>query len=125
MKHMPASGQLANLLQLYVERFNRHDWGGVRELTTADARLLVADGFAGRLVDSPYFTEYERRAGEWQMRLGEVDGETVIIDLRRDETGWKPHSIVRIETAGDRVIRIADYVFCAWLLLAADSVVVS
>jgi len=59
------------------------------------------------------------------MRLGEVDGEPVIIDLRRDEAGWKPHSIVRLEFAGDRIARIADYVFCAWLLPAADSVVVT
>jgi hypothetical protein len=59
------------------------------------------------------------------MRLGEVDGELVIIDLRRDEAVWKPHSIVRLEFAGDRIARIADYVFCAWLLPAADSVVVT
>jgi RNA polymerase sigma-70 factor (ECF subfamily) len=97
----------------------------VRELTSADARLLVADGFAGRLADSPYFTEYKRRLGEWQMRLGEVDGEPVIIDFRRDETGWKPHSIVRLEIAGDRITRIADYVFCSWVLPSADSLVLS
>ena len=84
---LPVPPKISKLLQLYVERFNRRDWVGVRELATADARLLVADGFAGRLADSPYFTEYERRAGEWQMRLGEVDGESVIIDLRRGKTG--------------------------------------
>ena len=121
----PVPPKVSKLLQLYVERFNRRDWNGVRELATADARLLVADGFAGRLADSPYFTEYERRAGEWQMRVGEVDGETVIIDLRRDETGWRPHSIIRLEFAGDRVSRIADYVFCSWLLPAAESVLVA
>ena len=124
-KKLPVLPETSKLLQLYIERFNRRDWDGVRELTTSDARLLVADGFAGRLADSPYFTEYDRRAGEWQMRLGEVDGEPVIIDLRRDEAGWKPHSIVRLEFAGDRIARIADYVFCAWLLPAADSVVVT
>ena len=119
----PRSLDTSRLLQLYVERFNQHDWDGVRELTSADARLLVADGFAGRLADSPYFTEYERRSGQWQMRLGEADGEPVIIDFRRDETGWKPHSIVRIEISGERITRIADYVFCSWVLPAADSLV--
>jgi len=122
---LPVPPKISKLLQLYVERFNRRDWVGVRELATADARLLVADGFAGRLADSPYFTEYERRADEWQMRLGEVDGESVIIDLRRGKTGWQPHSIIRLEFAGDRVSRIADYVFCPWLLPAAESVVVA
>ena len=118
----PRSPETAELLQLYVERFNRQDWDGVRKLTSADARLLVADGFAGRLADSPYFTEYERRAGEWKKRLGEVDGEPVIIDFRLDETGWKQHSIVRLEIAGGRITRIADYFFCSWLLPSAESV---
>jgi RNA polymerase sigma-70 factor (ECF subfamily) len=113
---------LSQLLQLYVDRFNQCDWDGVRELTSADARLLVADGFAGRLADAPYFSEYERRVGEWRMSVGEVDGEPVIIDLRRDQSGWKPHSMVRIEVVAGRVTRIADYVFCPWLLSAATSV---
>src|ERR671925_2443409 len=43
------------LLDLYVERFNRQDWDGVRELITADARLQVADRFMGRLADTGYF----------------------------------------------------------------------
>src|SRR6266566_5323638 len=50
-----ASAEVTRLLHLYVERFNRRDWDGVRELIAADARLLVADRFAGRLADSPYF----------------------------------------------------------------------
>jgi len=116
---------LPELLQLYVDRFNQCDWDGVRELTSADARLLVADGFAGRLADAPYFSEYERRVGEWQMSVGEVDGEPVIIDLRRDQGEWKAHSIVRIEAAAGRVTRIADYVFCPWLSPAATSVQVA
>jgi len=123
-KERPLPTQVSKLLQLYVERFNRRDWNGVRELTSADARLLVADGFAGRLTDAPYFSEYEARAGEWQMRVGTVDGEPVIIGLRRDGTAWKPHWIIRIELAGDRITRIADYVFCDWVLSAADSVLV-
>jgi RNA polymerase sigma-70 factor, ECF subfamily len=50
-KDLPVSPEISKLLQLYVERFNRRDWDGVRELTPADARLLIADGFAGRLAD--------------------------------------------------------------------------
>jgi len=34
-------------MQLYVDHFNRRDWDGVRELISADARLTVADRFAG------------------------------------------------------------------------------
>src|SRR5262249_58587823 len=45
----PARPEVLQLLQLYVERFNRRDWDGARELISAEARLLVADCFAGRL----------------------------------------------------------------------------
>ena len=54
-----ANPELTQVLQLYVERFNRRDWNGLRELIAADARLRVADAFAGKLVDSPYFGNYE------------------------------------------------------------------
>src|SRR5262249_23660067 len=36
-----ANPEMSRLLHLYVERFNRRDWDGLRELITADARLLV------------------------------------------------------------------------------------
>ena len=45
---------------LYVERFNRHDWDGLRQLIAADARLQVADRFSGSFADAPYFSQYER-----------------------------------------------------------------
>jgi RNA polymerase sigma-70 factor, ECF subfamily len=82
---------LAQLLHLYVERFNRRDWDGLRELIAADARLRVADRFVGRLVDSPYFGNYERWTVPWRMAVGEVDGEPVIIRLQRDAEGWTPN----------------------------------
>src|SRR5262245_19371080 len=47
------------ILRLYVERFNRRDWDGLRELISADARLLVADRFSGRLAEAGYFGDYE------------------------------------------------------------------
>jgi RNA polymerase sigma-70 factor (ECF subfamily) len=74
-----ASREAMELLRRYVDLFNQRDWDGVRELTSADARLRVADCFAGRLVDSPYFVEYERPMIPWRMALGDVDGETVVI----------------------------------------------
>lgn len=61
--------ELGDLLRRYVELFNRQDWDGVRELTSADARLRVTECFAGRLVDSPYFIEYERPIIPWQWAM--------------------------------------------------------
>lgn len=40
---MRPHSQSHRLLRLYVERFNRQDWDGLREPISADARLLVAD----------------------------------------------------------------------------------
>jgi RNA polymerase sigma-70 factor (ECF subfamily) len=108
------------LLRLYVDRFNRRDWQGVRELASADARLRVADCFAGRLADSPYFVEYERPIIPWRMALGEADGETVIVILRDDPEGQVPFSAIRIGLAGGRVFSITDYIKCSWILETAS-----
>jgi RNA polymerase sigma-70 factor (ECF subfamily) len=119
-----ASPEAVELLRLYVERFNRRDWDGVRELTSADARLRVADCFAGRLADSPYFVEYERPIVPWRMALGDVDGETVVVILRDDLPEPTPFSFIRLDVAGDRIVRIADYIKCPWVLQGAASVTV-
>ena len=108
------------LLRLYVDRFNRRDWQGVRELASADARLRVADCFAGRLVDSPYFVEYERPIIAWRMALGEADRETVVVILRDDPRGAVPFSAIRIGLADGRVASITDYIKCPWVLETAS-----
>jgi RNA polymerase sigma-70 factor, ECF subfamily len=117
-----ASPETLELLRAYVDRFNRRDWDGVRELTSADARLCVADCFAGRLIDSPYFVEYERPIIPWRMALGEVDGETAVIIMRDDADGLTPFSAIRLDVAGNRIVRITDYIKCPWVLDAAASV---
>jgi len=117
-----ASPELKQILQLYVDRFNRRDWDGVRELTRADARLRVAERFAGKLVDAPYFANYERWPWPWKLAVGEVDGEVVVIILKRGADAWRPHSVVRIDVVGQRIEHIVDYIHCPWLLPAAASV---
>jgi RNA polymerase sigma-70 factor (ECF subfamily) len=121
----PKNVKLAQLLRLYVDRFNQRDWDGVRELIAADARLQVADRFLGPLSESPYFGNYERLTFEWRMAVGEVDGEPVIIRLHRETDGWTPQAIVRLEVTDRRVARILDYGHCPWILTAATSVVVA
>jgi RNA polymerase sigma-70 factor (ECF subfamily) len=116
--------EISRLLHLYVERFNRRDWDGLRDLITADARLLVADRFAGALKDAPYFSRYERMTMPWRMAAGEVDGEMAIITLRRDNGIWTPYSFVSIQTAGPLIARLVDYLHCPWVLWAAESVAV-
>ena len=121
----PRRPELTRVLHLYVERFNRRDWDGLRELITADARLKVADAFEGRLADSPYFGNYERWSMPWRMASGEVDGEPVVIMLRRGADAWTPYGVVRLEVVNQRVERITDYVHCPWVLEAATSTVLA
>jgi RNA polymerase sigma-70 factor, ECF subfamily len=117
-----ASPELKRIMQLYVDRFNRRDWDGVRELTSADARLRVAERFAGKLADAPYFANYERWPWTWKLAVGEVDGEPVVIILQRGADTWMPHSAIRLDVIGQRIEGIVDYVHCPWLLPAAASV---
>jgi RNA polymerase sigma-70 factor (ECF subfamily) len=119
-----ATPENKKILQLYVERFNRHDWDGLRELISADARLLVADRFAGRLVDAGYFGVYERMRVTWRLTLGEVDGEPSVILLNLREGGWEIEGIVRLDLAADgHIERISDYQHCPWTLTAGSLVV--
>jgi RNA polymerase sigma-70 factor (ECF subfamily) len=126
------------VLRLYVERFNRRDWDGLRELISADAKLRVADCFDGRLEDSPYFGEYERWRTTWRLALGEVEGETALIILRLGDSGdWIPVAPIHIEFEGvgadgaeldgaggepGRITRILDCVHCPWVLDTAANV---
>jgi len=117
------NAEMSKLLHLYVERFNRRDWDGLRELIADDAQLRVADRFAGRLDASPYFGNYERWTAPWRMAVGEVDGEPVVVMLRKDANDWTPMSFVRLEVVNGRIERIADFAHCPWILAAATSVV--
>lgn len=120
-----ASPELKRIMQLYIERFNRRDWDGVRELTSADARLNVAERFAGKFADAPYFYNYERWPWPWKLALGELDGEPVVIILQRGADTWTPHSAIRFEVIGQRIGRIVDYIHCPWVLAAAANVTVA
>ncbi len=112
------------ILQLYVERFNRHDWDGLRELISADARLLVADRFSGRLADAGYLGVYERMRVTWRLTLGEVDGESSIILLNLRDDAWEIEGIIRLNVAADgQIERISDYQHCPWILTAGSIVV--
>lgn len=117
-----ASPELQRVMQLYVERFNRRDWDGVRELTSADARLNVAERFIGKFADAPYFYNYERWPWPWKLALGEVDGEPVVLVLQRGPDTWTPYSVIRFVVTGHRIESIVDYIHCPWVLGAATSI---
>lgn len=112
------------ILHLYVQRFNRRDWDDLRELISADARLLVADRFSGRFADSGYLGVYERMRQTWRLTLGEVDGEPLIVLLNLRDGAWEIEGIVRLNAGPDgRIERISDYQHCPWTLTAGSIVV--
>ena len=112
------------ILHLYVERFNRRDWDGLRELISADARLLVADRFSGRFAESGYLGVYERMPQTWRLALGEVETEPSIILLNLRDGAWEIEGIIRLNVGPDgRIERISDYQHCPWTLTAGSIVV--
>jgi len=117
-----ATPELKRVMQFSVERFNRRDWDGVRELITADARLNVAERFAGKFSDAPYFFNYERWPVPWKLAVGDVDGEPVVIMLERGADTWASHSIVRLTVIGEQIEHIVDYAHCPWVVPAAAAV---
>jgi RNA polymerase sigma-70 factor, ECF subfamily len=116
--------QNQEILRLYVERFNRQDWDGLRELISADARLLVADRYAGSFADGDYLGVYSRMRVTWRLALGEVDGEPAIVLLHVHDGAWAIEGVIRVEVGADgRIQRISDYQHCPWLLTAGSIVV--
>jgi RNA polymerase sigma-70 factor (ECF subfamily) len=117
-----ASPELQKVMRLYVDRFNRRDWDGVRELISADARLNVIDRFTGKFADAPYFFNYNNWPWAWKLAIGELEGEPVIIVLQRGADTWTTYSVIRMNVADGRVERIVDYIHCPWLIPTAESV---
>ncbi|MBV9770799.1 MAG: RNA polymerase sigma factor [Bryobacterales bacterium] len=112
------------ILQLYVERFNSRDWDGLRELISADARLLVVDRYSGSFAAGGYLGVYSRMQVTWRLTVGEVDGEPSIILLNKRNGEWEIEGIVRLDSGADgRVKHISDYQHCPWILTAGSIVV--
>jgi len=123
--HREVDPELSRILHLYVDRFNKRDWEGLRKLIRADARLRVADRFAGPIDESPYFGNYERQRLPWRLAVAEVDGELAVVVLRQHQDEWRPDSVARLEMDNQRIVRIVDFAHCPWVLPAANSVVVA
>jgi RNA polymerase sigma-70 factor (ECF subfamily) len=123
--HREVSPELSRLLHLYVDRFNNRDWEGLREIIREDARLRVADRFAGPISESPYFGNYERQRVPWRLAVAEVDNELAVVVLRQHGDDWRPDSVARLEVIDRQIVRIADYAHCPWIIPAASSVILA
>jgi RNA polymerase sigma-70 factor (ECF subfamily) len=106
------------LLDAYVDRFNRHDWDGLRDLIQADARLELVGVAAGTMLDigKNYFTNYLALPVEWQFTLDTIGGELVAVHLRRLDGVWRPWSAIRLWWQNGKVVRIRDYAHVDYVL---------
>jgi RNA polymerase sigma-70 factor, ECF subfamily len=112
------------ILQLYVNRFNSRDWDGLRELISADARLLVADRYSGSFAAGGYLGVYSRMPVTWRLTLGEVDSGPTVILLQLRNGAWEIAGIIRLDLAADgQIERVSDYQHCPWTLTAGSVVV--
>ena len=91
-------------------------------MVSADTRVRVADRFAGRLVDSPYFSRYEHFPVPIRLRLADVDGEPMIVAEYARDGVWSSAGIIRLVVRDGRVAEIGDYHHCPWVLEAAGEV---
>lgn len=111
--------QQRELVEAYVECFNRRDWDALGRLIEADAHLEVVDGFAGKLRESGYFGVYTRLPWTWQLSMARVDGEPVILHSKLVDGAWRPHAAIRLWWRDGKVVRIRDYSHVDYLLLDA------
>jgi RNA polymerase sigma-70 factor, ECF subfamily len=116
--------ELQRVLELYVERFNRRDWDGLRKLISADAQVRVCDAFEGPVADAPYFGNYARLSVPWKLAVGQVDDESVVVSLRLSGGEWVPYSFVRLDVTGERIDRIVDYSHCPWVAQLAEQIAI-
>jgi len=123
--HREVDPELSRILHLYVDRFNKRDWEGLRKLIRADARLRVADRFAGPIDESPYFGNYERQRLPWRLAVAEVDGELAVVALRPYGDEWRHAAVARLQVTDQHIVHIADYAHCPWVLSVAATVVVA
>jgi hypothetical protein len=82
-------------MHLYVDRFNKRDWDGLRELISVGAQLRVGDRFAGPVEKVPYFKNYERQSvmvaggGRSGRRVGNILGRLVMREVSLSVTQQK------------------------------------
>ena len=114
--------EIRGVLAQYVERFNRRDWDGLRELVSAHTRVRVADRFSGPFAESPYFARYDRLAIPWRLHMADVDGEPMIVAEYLEGGVWTARAVIRLDVRDGRVAEIADYRHCPWVLGAANEV---
>ena len=109
-----------DLLDGYIDCFNRRDWDALRRIIQSEARVEVV-GFTDAAQATTYFRNYSTLPWEWRFSLARVDGQPLIVVLRKMGGEWVPHTAVRLWWRGGKVVRIRDYVHVDYLLKHAHT----
>ena len=118
----PVAAASLELARRYVDGFNRRAWDELRGLIRADAGIHVADRYAGRVADSPYFQRYAEVPHPLRASAEIVGGVAVVVIREERGTTWAPRSIVRLTTDERGAVSfISDYFHCAWLAEAVGA----
>jgi hypothetical protein len=51
-----------------------------------------------------------------------VDGEPVLIVLRRGADTWTSYSVIRMRVIGQEIEQIVDYIHCPWMITEAIAI---
>jgi RNA polymerase sigma-70 factor (ECF subfamily) len=112
----PPGGEAEPGLELYLERFNRRDWAGVRELLAPDARLEVVGRTSGPFEGAPYFQNYANLGWEWRLGQASVEGAVMVVHFQKVGDEWRPRSVVGVEFRDGAVVLVRDYVHSETML---------
>jgi len=108
------------LLESYVDCFNRQDWGALRQAIRDDATVEVVDRFEGRLEDANYFSNYLRLPWEWKLSVARIDGVMMIVHWKKVDDAWRPHAALRISWSDGKIAHLKDYLHVDYLLQDAQ-----
>lgn len=114
----PSADELARV-QSYVDRFNDRDFDAIRAMLADDVQFdLVARMQGGRSSFETYFTRYEQMTA-WRLSIGWVDGRLAVVVTDPEDPLASPFSMIVIDWAADRIVRVRDFYHAPYVLEGA------
>ncbi len=120
VKTSPVAPEHRRLLEAYARCFNDRAWDDLVRLLAADARLEVLevyDGLGHGAFSDRYCFNYSQFPFSWRFRLGELEGETLLLVDRYFGDRAELFSAVRLWSRDGEIARVRDYLHVPTYLL--------